>query len=64
MGVKTKVFIVFLLAVSLGSYYFNQEGDFEDLETTRKFRIYKDEHGIPRIYARDKQSALYALGFA
>lgn len=64
MGVKSKIFIV-LLAVAISSFfYLREEGDFESLKTHHKFRIYKDDRGIPRIYAKDKLSTFYALGFS
>lgn len=64
MGLKTKLFLVVLLLVGYGVHQFWQDNKYENLQTKHKFRIYRDEHGVPRIYARNKLSAFYAFGFA
>lgn len=64
MGVKSKIFVFIALLLTLSFFYLKQEGNFENLNTKHKFRIYKDEHGIPRIYAKDRMSLFYGFGFA
>lgn len=64
MGTKIRILATLIILIGCGFYYLRQEGSFENLKTEHKFRIYKDEHGIPRIYAKNKISSFYALGFA
>ncbi len=64
MGFKLKALLFVILISILAFRYLSQEGNFEHLQSKHKFRVYKDEHGVPRIYAKDKHSALYGLGFA
>lgn len=42
MGFKTSIFLVAIIALGIGSYFFHQEGNFDDLKTHYRFKIFKD----------------------
>ena len=57
------LFILFLFA-SLPYLYIKIASKFDRLETNHKFSIYTDQHGIPKVVAKDKISLFFGLGYS
>ena len=62
---KIVYFILIIISIPVIPYlYFHIGSYFDTLETSHKFTIFRDDHGIPRVVAKDKISLFYGVGYA
>lgn len=61
---RSTFFVVAVFALFCTIHYFSLPDPLSKLDVPYKFRIYRDDYGIPKIVAKDLESSYFARGFA
>ena len=61
---KGRLIILFFFVLAIPYLYHRINKKYTNFNPLHQFSLYRDNHGIPKVVARDKKAIFYGMGYA